>query len=504
MTIGERKALLDRPGQDEEALAGSDKLPIGKLTMGALLLACFLANADETFVLSTGSDVASALNASSSASWLITAYNLGYTVGLPVYGQICESTGPKGAVLLALALYAAGCILTGVSGTINYAIAGRVITGFGGSGMNELVSVLLNNIDDFHRVAMLRSYVTTVSLVGITCGAPIGALLTSQIGWQLAFIIHVPFALLCIAIISLKLHIDKPRSLITTDPKYGTIEETIEETKIQESGSKSKPFDIVGLGLLITAIVCLLCFVQLAEAQGMQNQVMVLAILGGTFIICSVIFCVNEAYWTRDPLLPLCLLRISKLGLNYGAQFFIGLASYAMTPMFSDYWVNTRGVSAEEGAMCWGPVTLGFAFSALVTGKLIQSTHIYLRWSVIGLAISIFGFLLILVRWTVYQPHMWEISYGFLAWLGMGMTLSSQFVALSASKPEQNAATSVTTYYLVQQVGFMMGITLSKALISREIEHRLMFALRDESGRNEVSIDAMSRSYVVTHILTCW
>jgi hypothetical protein len=40
--------------------------------------------------------------------------------------------------------------------------------------------------------------------------------------------------------------------------------------------------------------------------------------------------------------------------------------------MFSDYWVNTRGVSAEEGAMCWGPVTLGFAFSALVTGKLIQ------------------------------------------------------------------------------------------------------------------------------------
>lgn len=76
--------------------------------------------------------------------------------------------------------------------------------------MNELVSVLLNcmfvstswccfqfpplliltvilmtDIDNFHRVAMLRSYVTTVSLVGITCGAPFGALLTSQIGWQL-------------------------------------------------------------------------------------------------------------------------------------------------------------------------------------------------------------------------------------------------------------------------------------------------------------------------------
>jgi rRNA maturation endonuclease Nob1 len=95
---------------------------------------------------------------------------------------------------------------------------------------------------------------------------------------------------------------------------------------------------------------------------------------------------------------------------------------------------------------------------------------------------------------------MWEISYGFLAWVGMGMTLSSQFVALSASKPEQSAATSVTTYYLVQQVGFMMGITLSKALLSREIERRLMAALRNEAGRSKVGIYTIPK---VILLLTC-
>lgn len=36
----------------------------------------------------------------------------------------------------------------------------------------------------FERVAMLRSYVTTVSILGCTCGAPLGAFLTSWIGWQ--------------------------------------------------------------------------------------------------------------------------------------------------------------------------------------------------------------------------------------------------------------------------------------------------------------------------------
>ncbi|OKP11188.1 hypothetical protein PENSUB_3210 [Penicillium subrubescens] len=284
------------------------------------------------------------------------------------------------------------------------------------------------------------------------------------------------------------------------DTTYGAIEEPIDESKIEVAGSKSKPFDIVGLVFLISAIVSLLCFVQLAEAQEMENKSSILAVLGASFLICSAVFCVNEAYWTQTPLLPLSLLSLDKLGLSYAAQLFIGLASYAMTPMFSDYWVNTRGISASEGALCWGPVTLGFAISALVTGKLIQRTRKYLRWSIIGLTIAILSFLLILIRWTIYQPQMWEISYGFFAWVGMGMTLSSQFVALSASKPEQNAAASVTTYYLVQQIGFMMGITLSKALLSREIERRLMFALRNEVERNQVSIHTIPQ---VILLLTC-
>lgn len=136
--------------------------------------------------------------------------------------------------------------------------------------------------------------------------------------------------MLCIAIISFKLPVDKPQVLITTDPTYRTIEDTIEESKIQETESKSKPFDIVGLVFLLMAIVCLLGFVQLAEAQEIQNRSIFLAILGATFLTCSTIFCLNEAFWTQEPVLPLSLLRVSKLGLNYSAQFFIGLASYGV------------------------------------------------------------------------------------------------------------------------------------------------------------------------------
>lgn len=69
----------------------------------------------------------------------------------------------------------------------------------------------------------------------------------------------------------------------------------------------------------------------------------------------------------------------------------------------------------------------------------------------------------------------------------MGMILSSQFAALAAAKPEENAATSVTTYYFAQQIGLMTGITIAKALILKEMRHGLKIKLGDESGSAEVS-----------------
>lgn len=55
----------------------------------------------------------------------------------------------------------------------------------------------------------------------------------------------------------------------------------------------------------------------------------------------------------------------------------------------------------------------------------------------------------------------------------MGMTLSAQFVGLSASTPEEYAATSITSYYLFQQAGTMIGITLTTVLQNLIFEEKL-------------------------------
>ncbi|KAL2698827.1 hypothetical protein AAEP93_010215 [Penicillium crustosum] len=480
MTTQDQAPLVTSSQDEEHMNQKSSGLQVGKLAVGSLLLACFLANADESFVLTTGSDVASALNASSSAAWLITGYNLGYILALPVYGQICDSTGPKKAILLALTVYGLGCLMTGVSQSIHLAVAGRIISGFGGAGMNELVSVILNEIHSFDRVAMLRSYVTTVSIIGITCGAPLGAFLTSWIGWQWAFLIHIPFAIICLTIISLSLSLSPTKASPSVTPRlsYGSID----NHKTPEDAPR-KSFDILGLILLFMSVTCFLAFVQLSQAENLETKSMLLTVCAAAFVGCFTAFCLNETRWAKDPVIHFSLLSPNKFGLIYSAQVLLGIAQFSMAPILGDYWVSSRGLSPSEGAMCWIPGTIGFASGSLVTGKLIQKTRKCVRWTIVGLVITIISFALILVRWTIFEPHFWEILYSFPGWFGMGMLLSSQFAALSAAKPEQNAATSVTTYYFAQQVGLMTGITAAKALLIKEMRRGLNVALKDQPGR---------------------
>jgi hypothetical protein len=96
---------------------------------------------------------------------------------------------------------------------------------------------------------------------------------------------------------------------------------------------------------------------------------------------------------------------------------------------------------------------------------------------------AILSFALILVRWTIFEPQLFEIIYIFPGYFGMGMVLSSQFAALAAARPEQNAATSVTTYYFAQQLGLMTGITTVKALLIKEMRRGLDVTLRGQPGR---------------------
>jgi MFS family permease len=72
-----------------------------------------------------------------------------------------------------------GCALS-----MPVAIVGRFVTGTGGAGMMDLVSILLNKMTSASEVGLLRGYVSLGITLGVSCGPPLGGVLTDAVGWR--------------------------------------------------------------------------------------------------------------------------------------------------------------------------------------------------------------------------------------------------------------------------------------------------------------------------------
>ncbi|KAJ5947703.1 hypothetical protein N7466_000718 [Penicillium verhagenii] len=85
MAATEESPLLQNPdGGDQDVENGTTRSKIGTGFLAVMLLSAFLASSDDSFVLSTSSDIAADLGATKASTWLITGFNLGYMVSLPV------------------------------------------------------------------------------------------------------------------------------------------------------------------------------------------------------------------------------------------------------------------------------------------------------------------------------------------------------------------------------------------------------------------------------------
>jgi MFS family permease len=73
-----------------------------------LLLGILMAALDQTIVATALPTIAADLNGLKEISWIITAYLLGQTISIPVYGKVGDVIGRRNAFHLAIGIFLAG------------------------------------------------------------------------------------------------------------------------------------------------------------------------------------------------------------------------------------------------------------------------------------------------------------------------------------------------------------------------------------------------------------
>ncbi|WP_246364389.1 MFS transporter [Nonomuraea rhodomycinica] len=75
-------------------------------------------------------------------AWLVTAFALGATSVLPLYGRLCDALGAKQVFLGAVGTFALGSLLCGLAQSMGQLIAFRAVQGIGAGGLMSVTMVV--------------------------------------------------------------------------------------------------------------------------------------------------------------------------------------------------------------------------------------------------------------------------------------------------------------------------------------------------------------------------
>jgi EmrB/QacA subfamily drug resistance transporter len=131
---------------------------------------------------------------------VITTYLLSLAVFIPVSGWIADRLGTRIVFCFAIAIFAAGSALCGLSSSLPMMLVMRVVQGFGGAMMTPVGRLIL--LRSFPRSGLVSAmnWMTIPAMIGPTVGPIVGGFLTTYLSWRAIFYLNVPIGVAGVAL----------------------------------------------------------------------------------------------------------------------------------------------------------------------------------------------------------------------------------------------------------------------------------------------------------------
>src|ERR687897_2441934 len=182
------------------------------LAFGGLLLAMLLASLDQTIVATALPTIMRDLGGLDQLSWVVTAYLLGATVSMPLWGRTSDLYGRKPLFLAAIAVFLTGSALSGAAGGIGELIAFRALQGLGAGGLMTLAMAIVAEIVAPRERGRYQGYIQMVFVLASVAGPLLGGVLSDHVSWRWIFYVNVPIGLAALALVAGTLELPGRRS----------------------------------------------------------------------------------------------------------------------------------------------------------------------------------------------------------------------------------------------------------------------------------------------------
>lgn len=224
--------------------------------------------------------------------WVVLAYLLAVTALAVGVGRIGDLMGRRRLLLVGLAVFVAGSVLSAAAPALWALIAARALQGAGAAVMMTLTVAVVRDAVPAQRTGSAMGLLGTLSAVGTALGPSLGGALLAGFGWRAVFAAAVPVGLIALGLTVRYLPADE-----------------------KPAGAARPPFDGAGMVLLALASGAFALSVTMGGAWGTAAS----AALGLLACVGAGLFVAVEAR-TAAPLVSLGLFRdgavTAGLGLN--------------------------------------------------------------------------------------------------------------------------------------------------------------------------------------------
>ena len=408
-----------------------------RLIVFGVLLPLFMGSLDNTILASALPTIGRDFDDVHNLPWLITAYLLSATAGLPLYGKIADIHGRRFTLQIALAIYIVASLICALAPSMLVLILGRALQGIGGAGLASISVVVLGDVAAPKDRGPYYAYFSMTYTTAGACGPALGGFLADHLHWSAIFWLNIPLALIALAITS---------TILRRLPRH----------------ERPHRLDVIGAILMVAASASFMLALNLAGVRYAWTSPPILALFAGALVIWGCF--VWRQITAPEPLIPLSILRDrvvrwAVVANSFGWGSIIGLNIFL--PM---YLQSVIGLSPTYAGLSLMVLMVTLNTSAGLGGQVLGRVKHYKRLPIAAMVVAIASVLLLALWADSLTLWSFEVLL-FLIGLGFGPMPSMNAVVVQNSVARHQLGIAVGTMNFGRNLFATMFVALLGALV---------------------------------------
>jgi EmrB/QacA subfamily drug resistance transporter len=413
--------------------------------VAGIFLAILMGALDQFVVLTALPNIATSLGESTGVAFVVAAYLISATVGIPIFGRLADLYSRRDVFLVGLATFIGGSVLAGLSQNLAELIVFRAVQGVASNAFIVVGFAIVAALFPPEARARIAGVFTGTFVIATILGPFLGSFLVDHASWRWVFYINIPIAFVATTLLLASLGPLRPE--------------------------RAGRFDPVGAALLVGWISTLtFALVQNSDSGWAWTDARI-ELLVASGLLTLLAFVVWELR-AKDPLMPISYLARRVVGASGAVSFLRGAALVSLYTFLAIYigLVLLHGASDAADRVrdvlyfLVIPAVIGAAFGSQLVTRIAYRTL-----TAVGMGLALVGSLLLTLA-TSTTP-LWQFTFGFLPTgglilpllpigLGIGLTFPVTLLSVQFAVPAEQVGAATSIVQFLSTLGGAVGVAL--------------------------------------------